>query len=85
VSHYANPQFWKCYNNLPADIRALADESFERLKSNPQHPSIHLKKVGHNWPVRVGRKYRCLGGESSKGIVWFWIGSHAQYNTLLKS
>lgn len=34
------------------------------------------------WSVRVGLSYRALGTDNPDGIVWFWIGSHAQYDKL---
>jgi hypothetical protein len=34
--------------------------------------------------VRVGLRYRALGVEVDDGIVWFWIGSHSDYDRLLK-
>lgn len=54
------------------------------LKNNPQHPSLHLKKVGRFWSVRVGIKYRALAVEQDGDLVWFWIGSHADYDALLR-
>jgi hypothetical protein len=56
------------------------------LGTDPQHPSLHLKKLGTTkelWSVRVGMHYRALGLDKPEGIVWFWIGSHAEYDKLL--
>jgi len=85
VSHHANPNFWKCYQALPARIQELADENFKILKKNPRHPSLHFKKVGRFRSVRVGNHYRALGVESPGGIVWFWIGTHEEYNRLIQT
>ena len=30
-------------------IRELADSNFNLLKENPNHPSLHLNKIGHFW------------------------------------
>lgn len=46
MNHYADPGFWRCYASLPGDVRQAADRAFERLRSDPRHPSLHLKKVG---------------------------------------
>ena len=54
MTHRAAPSFWQEYNALDADIRKLADKSFEILKKDPQHPSLHLKKAGRFWSARVG-------------------------------
>ena len=84
VKHYASSQFWKFYNQLPTEVQDLADNSFELLKQNPKHPSLHFKRVGRFWSVRVGRKYRAVAVQSDKGPVWFWIGTHAEYDRLIK-
>jgi hypothetical protein len=68
---------------LPQAVRQLADRSYQLLKANPAHPSLHLKKVGPFWSARVGLHYRALAVESGQDRVWFWIGSHAEYDTLL--
>ena len=83
MNHFASPDFWTCYRALPEIIRALADKNFVLLKSDPQHPSLHFKKVGRYRSVRAGLYYRALGIEVPEGILWFWIGSHADYDKLL--
>jgi hypothetical protein len=35
------------------------------------------------YSVRVGIGYRAVGVLEDDVIVWFWIGSHAEYNGLL--
>ncbi|MGI8732837.1 MAG: hypothetical protein ACR2LM_06000 [Pyrinomonadaceae bacterium] len=35
------------------------------------------------WSVRVGAHYRALGLDAADSIVWFWIGSHADYDKLV--
>ncbi|TFH15593.1 MAG: hypothetical protein E4H02_07565 [Lentisphaerales bacterium] len=85
MSHHANPRFWKSYGCLPKNIQKLADSSFSLLKADSRHPSLHLKKVGRYWSVRVGDHYRAMGVQSPDGIVWFWIGTHAEYDRLTQS
>ncbi len=82
LKHYASPRYWECYRVLPSAIRALADKNFALLKSDPKHPSLHLKPIGKFWSVRVGLGYRALGVGREGGILWFWIGSHAEYEKL---
>ncbi|MGI8655176.1 MAG: hypothetical protein ACR2LC_08165 [Pyrinomonadaceae bacterium] len=83
MKHYASPQFWQCYRQLPLEIRNLADKNFQLLKADSKHPSLHFKKISKLWSVRVGSHYRALGLDKQEGIVWFWIGSHADYDKLL--
>lgn len=81
--HYAGPSFWELYENLPKHIQDLADKNFALLKENPRHPSLRLKMVNRYWSVRVGAKYRALAVEMEEGLLWFWIGTHAEYDKLL--
>ncbi|MGC1393797.1 MAG: hypothetical protein WA828_05910 [Coleofasciculaceae cyanobacterium] len=39
--------------------------------------------MGKYLSVRAGQGYRALGLEVEKGILWFWIGSHATYDKLI--
>lgn len=84
MRHFASPSFWERYEELPDSIQELADKNYEILKADPRHPSLHLKKAGKYWSVRVGRKYRALGVDVDEGILWFWIGTHAEYDKLLE-
>jgi hypothetical protein len=84
VNHFTDPEFWSHYNRLPPEIRKLADKNFQLMKQNPRHPSLPLKKVGAFWSARVGLTFRALAKERAEGLVWFWIGSHAEYDALLK-
>ncbi len=83
ASHFTTPRFWEGYNALPQEIRVLADKNFELLKSDPKHPSLHFKKLGLDWSVRVGMDYRALAMESDEGFTWYWIGTHAEYDRLI--
>jgi hypothetical protein len=80
MRHLASRAFWEAYEKLPAQVRALADKNYALLKENPSHPSLQFKKVGRFWSVRVGIRYRALGVEINGDLVWFWIGSHAEYD-----
>ena len=84
MRHYASPAFWQAYEKLPQRVRELADKNYALLKENPQHPSLHFKKVGRYWSVRVGLRYRALAVEADEDLLWFWIGSHADYDELTR-
>jgi len=84
MKHFTTPSFWECYTKLPSSIHELADASYKLLKENPKHPSLHLKKVGKYWSVRVGIKYRAVAVEVKEGLLWFWIGIHAEYDRLIE-
>jgi len=84
LNHHASPDFWACFEALPAEVRQHAERAFELLKGNPRHPSLHFKKVGRFWTARVGLHHRAVAVEAHDGLVWFWIGTHAEYDKLLR-
>jgi hypothetical protein len=85
MRHIKDPQFQPLYDALPAEVRALADKSFALLKQDPKHPSLHFKRVqGDLWSARIGRNYRALAIEGGDRFQWFWIGTHAEYNRLIR-
>lgn len=84
MSHFAAGSFWSAYRKLPADIREAADRSFNLLREDPGHPSLRLR-VGRFWSARIGLRYRALAVEAPDGLVWFWIGNHAEYDRLVGS
>jgi len=81
--HYAAPSFWKCYDALPKAVRELADKQFQVLKSNPRHPSLHFKRIGRFHSARVSAHYRALAVDVEDGVLWFWIGTHAEYDRVV--
>lgn len=83
MKHRASRRFWDCYTRLPEEARRLADESYRLLLSDPRHPSLHFKRIGRFWSVRVGLHYRALAVEHEDCVLWFWVGPHALYNRLL--
>jgi hypothetical protein len=83
LNHFATPGFWFHYRQLAPEVRELADKNFTLLRSNPRHPSLRFKKIGHFWSARVGLRYRALAKERKDGLVWFWIGPHDEYEQLI--
>lgn len=87
MNHRTLPRFWEDFKRLSKDVQALADKNFELLKSDSHHPSRHFKKVNTRkqlWSARIGTQYHALGVEKPDGILWFWIGVHAEYEKMLK-
>jgi len=85
MRHFASDSFWSAYAKLPSHVRVLADKNFALLKENPRHPSLQLKQVAKYWSARVGLRLRALGVPVAEGILWFWIGTHAEYDALIRS
>ena len=85
MKHRASPRFWSSYEALPVAVQELADRTYEQLKTDPRHPSLLLKRIGRFWSVRVGLRHRALAVQASGDeLLWVWIGTHAQYDQLLK-
>ncbi|WP_309720132.1 hypothetical protein [Armatimonas sp.] len=84
MTHQTTPRFWESYNALPEEVQRLADKNYDLLVENVEHPSLELKRIGRFWSVRVGLHYRALGLPEGEGIVWFWIGAHAEYDRLIR-
>jgi hypothetical protein len=57
------------------------------FEQDPHDPRLHFERkhgVRDIWSVHVGGGYRALGVKRhSDEIVWFFIGSHADYDKLL--
>lgn len=83
--HRTTDRFWKCFDNLPEFIQKLSKENFELLKTNPLHPSLHFKKIGKFWSVRIGMNYRAIATEDGKDFIWVWIGTHDEYEKIIKN
>ncbi len=76
------PAFREAFGRLPAPIQRRAREAYRVFAANPSHPGLNLKKVQDDPPivsVRISRSYRALGVRRGGLTVWFWIGSHADY------
>lgn len=85
MRYHASARFWQAYDALPSEVQRLADQNYELLKRDPRHPSLHFKKAGRFWSVRIGLHHRALAVEQDGDLVWFWIGRHDEYDRLIGS
>lgn len=79
-------RFRKAYRQLPAPIRKQAKEAYKLFQQNSRHPSLRFKQVHPTRPiysVRASLDYRAVGVREGDTLIWFWIGSHADYDKLL--
>jgi hypothetical protein len=79
-------RFRKAFAKLPKNIQEKARGSYQLWKQNNNHPSLHFKQVHSQqqiYSIRVGLSYRALGVIENDTIIWFWIGSHEEYNNLI--
>jgi hypothetical protein len=79
-------RFRKAFDALPKDVQERARRAYKRWKQNSSHASLHFKQVHDEKPiysVRIGLSYRAIGVKEGDTMIWFWIGSHEDYNNLL--
>ncbi|MGH9898207.1 MAG: hypothetical protein ACRD63_00385 [Pyrinomonadaceae bacterium] len=85
ISHTTD-RFRKAYQKLPLNIQRKAREAYQLWKQDQFHPSLQFKRVHSIKPiyaVRIGIGWRALGVKSRDSVVWFWIGSHEDYNNVI--
>ena len=83
----ATRRFWKLYESLPEPIQRLAAKNYRLWRTNPAHPSLDFKQLHgseERFSVRVGDHYRGLGQRVADGVEWVWIGTHEEYNKLIR-
>ncbi|WP_349264099.1 hypothetical protein [Longimicrobium sp.] len=80
-------RFRKALAALPDDVQEQARQAYRQFVNDPQHPGLRFKPVHPSQPIysaRVGRGYRAVGVLDGDTVIWYWIGSHAEYDQLLK-
>ena len=83
MNSLATPRFWQLLNALPIEIQELALKNYALWQKDSTHPSLHFKPVGKYWSVRVSLGYRALARKEGDTYIWFWIGSHDEYERLI--
>ena len=79
-------KFRKAFGKLPDSVQKQARQAYRQFQQDPAHPSLQFKQVHLKLPIysaRVSKSYRAVGQRDGDTIVWFWVGSHAEYDKLL--
>jgi hypothetical protein len=87
VNSFLTESFLTRYRALPAQVREQARQAHALFLQDPHHPSLRFRRVHPVRPIfsaRVGIDYRVVGNRDGNDIFWFWIGSHSEYDQLLK-
>jgi hypothetical protein len=87
VTSSVTKEFRKRLDRLAIPVREQAGRAYALWRSDPFHPSLQFKQVSLRWPIYsvcVGIGYRALGLRETDHLTWFWVGSHAEYDELLK-
>ena len=86
MNSHTTERFRKTFDELPKNVREQATNAYKLFQENPYHSSLRFKQIHPTRPifsVRVGLGYRALGLRENVSIIWFWIGSHSDYDKLL--
>ena len=81
----ASADFRACFDALPKSIQRTARKQYKLFRQNPSHPSLQYKELEPGlMSIRVILGYRALGWRRGDAVLWFWIGSHAEYDRLIR-
>jgi len=86
VNSRTTARFRQAFSNLPQPIQRQVREAYRKFQQNPSHPSLRFKKVHPELPiysVRISSNYRAIGQLDGDTVIWFWVGSHAEYDKLI--
>ena len=81
-------RFRAAFAGRPPQLQRRAREAYRLFAEDPNHPSLHFKQVHPVKPIysaRVGLAYRALAVRDQEVMIWFSIGSHAEYDQLLRT
>lgn len=87
MNSHINAEFRKHFRRLPSAIQPSARKTYQIWRQNPAHPSLQFKRIHNTEPlysIRVALGWRALGLVDADTITWFWIGSHADYDRLIR-
>jgi hypothetical protein len=79
-------KFWRLFSELPQDVQREAIRAYRLFQTNPAHPGLQFKKVEGEeniYSARISLDCRALAVMSKGRIVWYWIGSHSDYDRLV--
>ena len=79
-------RFRSAFGRLPLKVQQRARVAYRLFRRDPSHPSLRFKQVHASRPIysaRIGLACRALGVRDGEDIIWFWIGSHSDYDRLL--
>ena len=88
MNSHTTKRFRALFSSLPKHAQRQAREAYRLFRERPSHPGLRFKQVHSDPPVysaRVGIGYRSLGVVEEDAVIWFWIGTHAEYDKLLQN
>jgi mRNA-degrading endonuclease RelE of RelBE toxin-antitoxin system len=86
VNSRTTAEFRKLFADLPEQVKKQTRAAYRQFKEDPSHPSLRFKKVHPDLPIysaRITKNYRAVGQLDGDTVIWFWVGSHAEYDKFL--
>jgi hypothetical protein len=86
VTSRTSSDFRRDLAQVPPAIKRQAREAYRLFSRNPQHPSLKFKKLPPHedlWSVRINSDCRAIGRYRGEVLLWFFVGSHADYDKLV--
>jgi hypothetical protein len=74
------------FSDLPAEVQRDAKRAYALFQGNPAHPGLQFKKLegeDNLYSIRIGLDYRALAIMKKDRVLWYWIGSHSEYDRLV--
>lgn len=87
MKSHATERYWKLFRALPQDVRVQAYKAYAQFKRDPSHPGLNFELIDRQsgiWSARINDNYRVLGARDGPEITWFWIGTHREYEKLIR-
>jgi len=81
-------EYHELFAKLPPDVQKQARKANRLFEEDPYYPSLHFKCVNKEkswYSVRVNKSYRVIGKKEGDTVIWFFIGTHADYDRIWKS
>jgi hypothetical protein len=86
MKSHTTRRFREMFASLPSHAQRQAREAYRLFRQSPAHPGLHFKQVHADpllYSARVGISYRAICVRDGETVVWFWIGSHSDYDRRL--
>ena len=88
VTSVATRRFWTLFQALPTEVQNLAIKNCRLWRRDPHHPALRFRRLQGSedrFSVRVGDHYRALGIKTSEKMIWAGIGTHSDYDRMVRS
>ena len=81
-------RFRKLLADLPPHVQKQAREAYIAWAQDPWQPKLQFKQIHATRPIfsaRTGIDWRAVCIRTGDNALWYFIGSHADYDKLIKT